>query len=183
MGYHTSMEQNHNKEWHTTEATDTQMRVDDESLLRAVNLIVAKEGSFRTDESWVHLAVEPLVSTGALRREGSVISVGNDFEKSLVAIAEVDARYQETLLSYRSLVSRKASEYGVIDTDIYDKLASIESTDEKIMFLCGTLAETSGKLKVALEKADLLESKLKEVDLSLTILESISYDEDENTDS
>jgi len=51
------------------------------------------------------------------------------------------------------------------------------------MFLCGTLAETSGKLKVALEKADLLESKLKEVDLSLTILESISYDEDENTDS
>tara|TARA_R100000742_G_C4274210_1_gene94097 strand:+ start:888 stop:1421 length:534 start_codon:yes stop_codon:yes gene_type:complete len=177
------MEQNSNKEWHVKDAGSSQMDRDDDSLLRAINLIIAKEGTFRTDENWVHRAVDPLVEAGILVREGSVISVGDNFEPTLVDIATVDQRFQESLTSYRALVTRQAESYGVIDTDIYDKLASLSSTEEKIIFLCGTLAETSGKLNVALEKANILESKLKEMDLSLSVLESISYDDDENPDS
>jgi len=177
------MEQNQNKEWHVTEAGANQINRDDDSLLRAINLIIAKEGSFRTDEQWVHRAVDPLVEAGVLVREGSVISVGSNFEPTLVNIAKVDQRFQESVISYRSLVTKKAEEYGVIDAGLYDKLSEISSTDEKIVFLCSALADASGKLMVALQKADMLESKLKEMDLSLSVLESISYDDDENPDS
>jgi len=177
------MKQNENKAWHVKEAGANQMNRDDASLLRAVNLIIAKEGTFRTDENWVHRAVDPLVEAGVLIRDGSTISVGSNFEPTLVGIAEVDQRFQESVISYRSLVAKKAEEYGVIDAGLYDKLSEIESTDEKIVFLCSALAEASGKLMIALEKANMLESKLKEMDLSLSILESISYDDDENPDS
>ena len=177
------MEQNQNKEWHVTEAGANQINRDDDSLLRAINLIIAKEGSFRTDEQWVHRAVDPLVEAGVLVREGSVISVGSNFEPTLVNIAKVDQRFQESVISYRSLVTKKAEEYGVIDAGLHDKLSEISSTDEKIVFLCSALADASGKLMVALQKADMLESKLKEMDLSLSVLESISYDDDENPDS
>tara|TARA_R100000742_G_C4244962_1_gene64020 strand:+ start:106 stop:639 length:534 start_codon:yes stop_codon:yes gene_type:complete len=177
------MEQNKNKAWHVKEAGANQMSRDDDSLLRAVNLIIAKEGTFRTDEQWVHRAVDPLVDAGVLIREGPSISVGNNFEPTLVGIAEVDQRFQESVISYRSLVAKKAEEYGVIDASLYDKLSEIDSTDEKIVFLCSALAKASGKLMVALEKANMLESKLKEMDLSLSVLESISYDDDENSDS
>jgi len=177
------MEQNKNKAWHVKEAGANQMSRDDDSLLRAVNLIIAKEGTFRTDEQWVHRAIDPLVDAGVLIREGPSISVGNNFEPTLVGIADVDQRFQESVISYRSLVAKKAEEYGVVDASLYDKLSEIDSTDEKIVFLCSALAEASGKLMVALEKANMLESKLKEMDLSLSVLESISYDDDENPDS
>ena len=177
------MEQNSNKEWYVKDAGSSQMNRDDDSLFRAINLIIAKEGTFRTDENWVHRAIDPLVDAGILIREGSVISVGNNFEPTLVDIATTDQRFQESVIAYRSLVTKKAEEYGVIDAGLYDKLSEINSTDEKIVFLCSALADASGKLMVALQKADMLESKLKEMDLSLSVLESISYDDDENSDS
>ena len=49
------MEQNNNKAWQVTEAAASQMRKVDDSLPRVLELIVARKGSLRTDERWIHL--------------------------------------------------------------------------------------------------------------------------------
>ena len=67
-----------------------------------------------------------------------------------------------------------------MDFEVYDKLKEIKGTDERILYLCSTLSETMAKLDAALETTSKLESKLREMDFSLSVLESQS---DENTDS
>ena len=176
------MEQNKNKAWQVTEATASQMRSIDDSLPRVLELIVSRKGSFRTDERWIHTAAEPLIQEGTLIREGSFISIGKDFEDSLLELAKNDDRFNQSLLDYRKLMKERQDNYALVDFEIYDKLKEIKGTDERILYLCSTLSETMAKLDAALETTSQLESKLKEMDFSLSVLESMG-DEDENTDS
>ena len=176
------MEQNRNKAWQVTEATGSQMHKVDDSLPRVLELIVARNGSLRTDEKWVHLAADPLVKDGTLVREGSFLSIGKDFEQTLLDLSKGDERYGKSLVEYRKLMNDRQNEYALVDFEIYDNLKNIKGTDERILYLCSTLSETMAKLDAALETTSKLEAKLKEMDFSLSVLESIG-DEDENTDS
>ena len=176
------MEQNKNKAWQVTEATASQMRSIDDSLPRVLELIVSRKGSFRTDERWIHTAAEPLIQEGTLIREGSFIRIGKEFEDSLLDLAKNDDRFNQSLLDYRKLMKERQDNYALVDFEIYDKLKEIKVSDERILYLCSTLSETMAKLDAALETTSQLESKLKEMDFSLSVLESMG-DEDENTDS
>ena len=153
------MEQNKNKAWQVTEATASQMRSIDDSLPRALELIVSRKGSFRTDERWIHTAAEPLIQEGTLIREGSFISIGKDFEDSLLDLAKNDDRFNQSLLDYRKLMKERQDNYALVDFEIYDKLKEIKGTDERILYLCSTLSETMAKLDAALETTSQLESK------------------------
>jgi len=174
------MEQNKNKVWRVTEATASQMRSIDDSLPRVLELIVSRKGSFRTDERWIHTAAEPLIQEGTLIREGSFLSIGKDFEDRLLDLAKNDDRFNQSLLDYRKLMKERQDNYSLVDFEVYDKLKEIKGTDERILYLCSTLSETMAKLDAALETTSKLESKLREMDFSLSVLESQS---DENTDS
>tara|TARA_B100000287_G_C20373051_1_gene678514 strand:+ start:125 stop:649 length:525 start_codon:yes stop_codon:yes gene_type:complete len=174
------MEQNANKAWEVSEAAASQMRKLDDSLPRVLELIISRKGSFRTDEKWVHLAVEPLVKDGTLIREGSFLSIGKDFEDRLLSLAKNDNRYSESLLSYRKLMQDRQNEYALTDFEVYDKIKEIKGTDERILYLCSALSDAIGKLDAALEKTSKLESQLQEMDFTLSLLESMS---DENPDS
>ena len=176
------MEQNNNKAWQVTEAAASQMRKVDDSLPRVLELIVARKGSLRTDERWIHLAAEPLIKDGTLIREGSFLSIGKDFEDTLLSLAKNDDRFNKSLLGYRKLMNDRQNEYALIDFEVYDKLKEIKGTDERILYLCSALSEAMGKLDAALQTTSELEAKLKEMDFSLSVLESMG-DEDENTDS
>ena len=176
------MEQNSNKAWEVTEATASQVRRVDDSLPRVLELIVARNGSFRTDEKWIHLAAEPLIKDGTLIREGSFLIIGKDFEDRLLDLAKSDDRFSKSLVDYRKLMHDRQNQYALTDFEVYDKLKEIKGTDERILYLCSALSEAMGKLDAALQTTSELEAKLKEMDFSLSVLESMG-DEDENTDS
>ena len=176
------MEQNSNKAWQVTEAAGSQMPKVDDSLARVLELIVARKGSFRTDERWIHIAAEPLVKNGTLIREGSFLSIGKDFEDTLLDLAKTDDRFSKSLLDYRKLMHDRQDKYSLVDFEVYDQLKEIKGTDERILYLCSALSEAMGKLDAALQTTSELEAKLKEMDFSLSVLESMG-DEDENTDS
>jgi len=176
------MEQNRNKAWQVTEATGSQMHKVDDSLPRVLELIVARKGSFRTDEKWIHLAAEPLIKDGTLIREGSFLTIGKDFEDRLLDLAKSDDRFSKSLVDYRKLMHDRQNQYALTDFEVYDKLKEIKGTDERILYLCSALSEAMGKLDAALKTTSELEAKLKEMDFSLSVLESMG-DEDENTDS
>ena len=59
-------------------------------------------------------------------------------------------------------------------------MQSISSTDEKILYLTSVLSDAYGKLSLAIEKTQSLEAKLAEMDLSLSVMESITFNEDSN---
>ncbi len=151
----------------------------DDSLPRVLELIISRKGSFRTDENWVHRAADALVEAGVLVRDGSFISIGSNFEDTLIDLAKNDSRFGESVVQYRKLMQERQAEYNLIDLEVYDKLKEIKGTDERILYLCSTLSETMAKLDAALSKSMKLEAKLEEMDFSLSVLESQT---DENTD-
>ena len=61
-----------------------------------------------------------------------------------------------------------------------DKISHMPNTDEKIIYLTSVLADAYGKLEKALEKTAKLEATLRELDISLSVVESMTFDE--NTD-
>ena len=120
------MEQNSNKAWQVTEAAGSQMSKVDDSLARVLELIVARKGSFRTDERWIHIAAEPLVKNGTLIREGSFLSIGKDFEDTLLDLAKTDDRFSKSLLDYRKLMHDRQNKYSLVDFEVYDQLKEIK---------------------------------------------------------
>jgi hypothetical protein len=64
---------------------------------------------------------------------------------------------------------------------VLEKMSAIPTTDEKIIYLTSVLADTFAKLDVALEKTAFLEGKLAEMDISLSVMESVTFDEDSDS--
>ena len=147
---------------------------------RAIDLLISKDGVFRTDERWVHDALRPLADEGVVTQDGSTISIGSNFETYLLNSCENYPEFSESLIGYRSLVQQKIEEYDVVDSDVMNKLQSIASTDEKLVYLTSVISETFGKLSKAIETTQALEAKLAEMDMSLSVMESITFDEDSN---
>lgn len=145
---------------------------------RAIDLLIAKDGVFRTDERWVHDALKPLVDEGVVTQDGSTISIGNNFETYLLNSCEHYPEFSDSLIGYRSLVQQKIEEYDVVDSAVMDRLQTISSTDEKIVYLTSVISDTFGKLSKAIEKTQALEAKLAEMDVSLSVMESITFNED-----
>jgi hypothetical protein len=148
-----------------------------ENTHRAIELLIAKDGVFRTDESWVYAALQPLIKSGHVDVDGTTISIGKDFEPFLLGMADRASIYNTTLKNYRQLVASNAEKYDVTNFDVMDKVASIHNTDEKIVYLTSVLAETFGKLEEALNRTSYLENLCKEMDISLSVMESMTFDE------
>jgi len=148
-----------------------------EKTHRAVELLIAKEGVFRTNESWVHTALQPLIKSGHVNVDGNIISIGKNFEFFLLDMSNTSASYNSTLKKYRELVASNVEKYDVTNFDVMDKVASIKSTDEKIVYLTSVLADTFGKLEEALNRTSHLENLCREMDISLSVMESITFDE------
>jgi hypothetical protein len=144
---------------------------------RAIDLLIAKEGVFRTDESWVYTALQPLIKSGHVDVDGNTISIGKDFELFLLDMSNNSSVYNNTLKNYRKLVASNVEKYDVTNFDVMDKVASIKNTDEKIVYLTSVLADTFGKLEEALTRTSHLENLCREMDISLSVMESITFDE------
>ena len=128
----------------------------------------------------MHDALKHLVDEGVVNQEGATLSLGSNFENYLLATRANFPEFDHTLIEYRALIQSKIEEYDVAESSVMDKLQSISSTDEKILYLTSVLSDAYGKLSLAIEKTQSLEAKLAEMDLSLSVMESITFNEDSN---
>jgi hypothetical protein len=124
--------------------------------------------------------LKSLIDEGYVKRSGSVLSIGNNFERMLLDWASVNPAVVSTVRSYRSMITSKVNQYNVTDFSVMQKVSEIKDTDEKIVYLTSVIADTFGKLQTALERTAHLENLLKEMDISLSVMESITFDEDSN---
>ena len=148
-----------------------------DSLHRVLSLVIARDGVFRSEEKWLHDLVDSLVRDGYLNRDGATISLGVNIESLLLHLSGASEKFLTVLKDYRIFVRSKAEEFNVIDTDVFQNIDQMHTTDEKISYLTSLLAESTAKLSVALDRAQSLEAKINEMDLSLSVLESMSTDE------
>ena len=146
--------------------------------IRALDLLIAKDGVFRTSEKWVHDSLQLLIKEGYVNQDGACLSIGENFENFLLQVISHNTDFTNTLISYRSLVQKKLNEYDVAESEVMQELNSIASTEEKIIYLTSVISSTFGKLGVALEKTQALEARLAEMDISLSVMESITFNED-----
>ena len=146
--------------------------------IRALDLLIAKDGVFRTNEKWVHDSLQLLIKEGYVNQDGACLSIGENFENFLLQVISHNTDFTDTLISYRSLVQKKLNEYDVAESEVMQELNSIASTEEKIIYLTSVISSTFGKLGVALEKTQALEARLAEMDISLSVMESITFNED-----
>ena len=165
-----------------TEAVSNQIRKQgSDDVTRALDLLINKNGVFRTDEKWVHTALRPLIDRGYVNRDGATLTIGRDFESLLISLAEADLGTSKLLSGYRRFVASKVEEYDVTEFTVLEKMSAIPTTDEKIIYLTSVLADTFAKLDVALEKTAFLEGKLAEMAISLSVMESVTFDEDSDS--
>lgn len=150
-------------------------------LMRAIDLIVAKGGFIRTDERWIYDALTPAIKAGYVNVNGNTISIGSNFENMLLSLAQEDAGYLAIFMEYRKLLVSLAEKYDVADTNIMRDINNIVNTDEKIIYLASVLAETAGKVDVLIEKVNAIEALCSEMNLSLSVVESITLDENSNS--
>jgi hypothetical protein len=160
-------------------ATTMPVRDQFDQIKRLLNLVVAKEGTFRTDEKWAHEAARGLVGENVVTVRGNLISVGSNFEPFLLSAIAVDSAFGEALYKYRTLIQQRISEFDLSDDTILMHLESMGSIDDKIMYLTTLVSTTSAKLKYIVERSQMIESTLAEMDSALSVVESVL---DENTD-
>jgi hypothetical protein len=162
-----------------THAITETIRLDStKDTIRALDLLIAKDGVFRTSEKWVHDSLQLLIKEGYVNQDGTCLSIGENFENFLLQVISDNTDFTDTLISYRSLVQKKLNEYDVAESEVMQELNSIASTEEKIIYLTSVISSTFGKLGVALEKTQALEARLAEMDISLSVMESITFNED-----
>ena len=106
---------------------------------RAVELLVAKDGVFRTSGK-VGIPVCGLwIESGHANVSGNTLSVGSDFESHLLSMADMDAGYNFYLRDYCRSISDKINEYDVSSDAVMDKISHMPNTDEKIIYLTSVL--------------------------------------------
>ena len=146
---------------------------------RVLDLLIAKDGAFRTTERWVWEATKDLVKQGVVQVEDeSTLTIGPDFEQFLLKMSSVDSSFNSTLASYRALLNDQIDRYSVRDDAVMEKLTSLATADEKIVYLTSVLSETYAKTAQMIAKTTALEAKLAELDVALSVLESMTFDED-----
>ena len=162
-----------------THAITETIRLDStKDTIRALDLLIAKDGVFRTSEKWVHDSLQLLIKEGYVNQDGTCLSIGENFENFLLHVISDNTDFTNTLISYRSLVQKKLNEYDVAESEVMQELNSIASTEEKIIYLTSVVSSTFEKLGVALDKTQALEARLAEMDISLSVMESITFNED-----
>jgi len=159
-------------------ATTMPARDQFDAVKRLLTLVVAKDGTFRTDEKWAHEVARSLTDQNVVRVSGDMISVGSNFEPYLLSAANIDSAFTETLFHYRELIHQKIKEYDLCDDAISEHLNSLGSVDDKIMYLTSMVSSTSAKLQHIIERNTMVEAMLAEVDSALSVVESVL---DENT--
>jgi hypothetical protein len=161
-----------------TEAVSNLMQDDGlDSLHRVLSLIIARDGVFRSEEKWLHTLIDSLVRDGYLNREGATITLGVNIENLILHLSATSEKFLSVLKDYRVFIRSKAEEFNVVNTDVFQNIDTMQTTDEKICYLTSLLAESTAKLTLALDRAQLLEAKINEMDLSLSVLESMRTDE------
>jgi hypothetical protein len=158
--------------------TETIRPDSNKDIIRALDLLIAKDGVFRTSEKWVHDSLQLLIKEGYVNQDGTCLSIGENFENFLLHVISDNTDFTNTLISYRSLVQKKLNEYDVAESEVMQELNSIASTEEKIIYLTSVVSSTFEKLGVALDKTQALEARLAEMDISLSVMESITFNED-----
>ncbi len=150
-----------------------------DGVKRVLDLLIAKDGAFRTTERWVWEASKDLVKQGIVQIEDeSTLTIGPDFEPFLLKMSSVDSSFTTTLSSYRSLLNEQIDRYNVRENAVMDKLASLSTADEKIIYLTSLLSETYAKMSKVIQNTTAMEARLAELDVSLSVLESMTFDED-----
>ena len=106
-----------------TEAVSSQIRKQgSDDVTRALDLLINKNGVFRTDEKWVHTALRPLIDRGYVNRDGATLTIGRDFESLLISLADADPGTSKLLSGYRKFVSSKVAEYDVTEFTVLEKM-------------------------------------------------------------
>lgn len=150
-------------------------------FMRAVDLLVSKGGTLRTDERSMYDALLPAIKARHVVVDGNVISIGENFEQMLMSLAQDEPGFLSIFMEYRKLVSSLVDKYSVVDSNIMSNVSNIVNTDEKIIYLASVLAETAGKVDVIIDKVNAIEALCSEINLSLSVVESITFDENPNS--
>lgn len=77
--------------------------------LRAIDVLISKNGVFRTNERWVYDALDNLIRSGHVKVNDNVITIGDNFESLLISLASSDTSYASMLVNYRSMIASMAS--------------------------------------------------------------------------
>lgn len=149
--------------------------------LRALDILISKNGVFRTNERWVYDALSELIKLGYINVDSNVITIGSNFERVLISLCSADVDYAPMLINYRQMVTSIADKYNISDSEIMDSLNGYMGTDEKIIYLASVLNDIVGKVDLIIDRVNTLEALCSEIDLSLSVVESVTLDE--NSDS
>ena len=155
-------------------------RDDSDQVARALSILISKDGAFRTNEKWVYSALKKYIAAGYVKVDGNLICIGADFESLLFSLLSENPRFSSLLLEYRRYADDLSKQYDVTDMQVLDRLDSIKSTDEKIAYLTKVVADTFGKLEAAISRTQELEAKLREMDISLSVVESIAFEDSDS---
>ena len=149
---------------------------EEKAMYRALSLLVARGGVFRTDERWVHDALRRLVHEGWVNVNDSTLSYGTDFEKLLSDACDhpqLGDWYKELYVQYRvGLNSSRKAVTGEGHTDVLERVDDIPSTEWKIRYLAQVLAEVQAAVTELADTTAYTVGLLREVDTSLAALES-----------
>lgn len=148
-----------------------------EKVERALSLLIAKDGAFRTDEKWVYAALRDIIGAGYVNVDGNTLCIGANFGTLLNELATANPRFWSLVIDYRTYQAHLAAEYTVADDTVAAKLETLKSTDAKLAYLTQVVSDTFGRLEAALARTQMLEAKLRELDISLSIMESITFED------
>lgn len=154
-----------------------QPRGNAEQIIRLLDFVVSKDGVFRTSERWAWDAARPLIRDGVLSHDGETISAGVKFEEFLVEHSKDSDDLKTILSKYRSYIADRIQEYNLSNDKVMSHLQTLSSVDDKIIYLTSVVSQTFAKLDHMIEKTQLLEATLSEMDTALSVMETVTFDE------
>lgn len=152
----------------------------DGAVAKALQLLVAKGGVFRTDEKWVYTSLRPLINAGYVNVSGNVLTIGTDFDTYLLSASRTNSEFIEIYTAYREWLLSNREQLSDKDNEVLDALDHFPTADQKIMYLGNLVSELSGSVNALTEIVENCVASINDLTLALNVVESVIYNE--NTD-
>ena len=152
-----------------------------DSVLKALDLLIARGGVMRVAERWVFDALQPFADSGYVSFDRDWVSFADDFEGLLLDLASFNPAASPLLVSYRALMRDKQQVYTDTDNFVAAKIADTVSVIGKLEVISAIISDLSKKLSDICERVPTLESQMYEIDTALAIVESVLNNEASNS--
>lgn len=147
-------------------------------LVRALSLLVSQGGTVNTSERWFHTAVSGLVKNGVLRREEYRVSLGDNFESTLIDLMKVDPDFVDIYREYRGWVTSMSDIEGLEDNEAFEEIQRFHTTDQQLMYAAYLISDLSSQVAALREVVSNMATRLNEMSINQSVLEAVVYDAD-----